>query len=45
MDLGLESCQGAHKRNPAVGAPGWIVIVIGVYGFKYAAWLLVALLR
>ena len=29
------------KRNPAVGAPGQSIFVIGVYGFKYAAWLLV----
>src|SRR5690606_15712266 len=27
------------KKNPAVGAPGQSFLVIGVYGFKYAAWL------
>jgi len=27
------------KENPAVGAPGYVFIVIGVYGFNYAAWL------
>jgi hypothetical protein len=29
-----------EKKNPAVGTPGQIFFVIGVYGFKYAAWLL-----
>jgi hypothetical protein len=29
------------KENPAVGAPGQNLFVIGVYGFKYAARLLV----
>jgi hypothetical protein len=29
------------KENPAVGAPGQTLVVIGVYGFKYAARLLV----
>jgi hypothetical protein len=28
------------RKNPAVGTPGQIFFVIGVYGFKYAAWLL-----
>jgi hypothetical protein len=32
--------QGPEKKNPAVGTPGQIFFVIGVYGFKYAAWLL-----
>jgi hypothetical protein len=32
--------QGAKKKNPAVGTPGQTFVVIGVYGFKYAAWLL-----
>jgi len=27
------------KKNPAVGTPGQTIFVIGVYGFKYAAWL------
>jgi hypothetical protein len=27
------------KKNPAVGTPGQTFVVIGVYGFKYAAWL------
>jgi hypothetical protein len=27
------------KENPAVGTPGQTLVVIGVYGFKYAAWL------
>jgi hypothetical protein len=27
------------KENPAVGTPGSDFVVIGVYGFKYAAWL------
>jgi hypothetical protein len=27
------------KKNPAVGTPGQTFFVIGVYGFKYAAWL------
>ena len=31
---------GLEKKNPAVGTPGQIFFVIGVYGFKYAAWLL-----
>ena len=26
-----------EKKNPAVGTPGQTLIVIGVYGFKYAA--------
>jgi hypothetical protein len=30
-----------EKENPAVGAPGQNLFVIGVYGFKYAARLLV----
>jgi hypothetical protein len=30
---------GPKKKNPAVGTPGQIFFVIGVYGFKYAAWL------
>jgi hypothetical protein len=25
------------KKNPAVGTPGQTLVVIGVYGFKYAA--------
>jgi hypothetical protein len=29
------------KKNPAVGTPGQTFVVIGVYGFKYAAWLFV----
>lgn len=29
--------QGRKKKNPAVGTPGQTLIVIGVYGFKYAA--------
>jgi hypothetical protein len=29
-----------EKKNPAVGTPGQTLVVIGVYGFKYAAWLL-----
>jgi len=28
-----------EKENPAVGTPGQTFFVIGVYGFKYAAWL------
>jgi hypothetical protein len=32
--------RGPEKKNPAVGTPGQIFLVIGVYGFKYAAWLL-----
>ena len=46
----LRSDAGAHhgtlvlrrpeRKNPAVGTPGQIFFVIGVYGFKYAAWLL-----
>jgi hypothetical protein len=32
--------RGPEKKNPAVGTPGQIFFVIGVYGFKYAAWLL-----
>ena len=35
-----EFSSGAKKENPAVGTPGQIFVVIGVYGFKYAAWLL-----
>jgi hypothetical protein len=35
--FGIE--RGPKKRNPAVGAPGYIFVVIGVYGFNYAAWL------
>ena len=31
---------GQKRKNPAVGTPGQIFFVIGVYGFKYAAWLL-----
>jgi len=27
-----------EKENPAVGTPGETFFVIGVYGFKYAAW-------
>jgi len=27
------------KKNPAVGSPGYVIVVIGVYGFNYAAWL------
>jgi len=27
-----------EKENPAVGTPGQTIFVIGVYGFKYAAW-------
>jgi len=30
---------GPKKKNPAVGTPGQTFVVIGVYGFKYAAWL------
>jgi hypothetical protein len=30
-----------QKENPAVGSPGQIFILIGFYGFKYAAWLLI----
>jgi len=29
------------KENPAVGSPGQIFIIIELYGFKYAAWLLI----
>jgi hypothetical protein len=29
----------SEKKNPAVGTPGQTFVVIGVYGFKYAAWL------
>jgi len=32
-------CAGPKKKNPAVGTPGQTFVVIGVYGFKYAAWL------
>jgi hypothetical protein len=32
--------RAPEKKNPAVGTPGQIFFVIGVYGFKYAAWLL-----
>jgi hypothetical protein len=31
--------RGPKKKNPAVGTPGQTFVVIGVYGFKYAAWL------
>jgi hypothetical protein len=37
---GTLAFQGLEKKNPAVGTPGQIFFVIGVYGFKYAAWLL-----
>ena len=30
--------QPPEKENPAVGTPGETFFVIGVYGFKYAAW-------
>jgi hypothetical protein len=33
----LKRFSGAGKENPAVGTPGQTLIVIGVYGFKYAA--------
>jgi hypothetical protein len=36
---GRRHLPGPEKENPAVGAPGYIVVVIGVYGFNYAAWL------
>jgi hypothetical protein len=29
--------RGPKKKNPAVGTPGQTLVVIGVYGFKYAA--------
>jgi hypothetical protein len=32
--------RAPKKKNPAVGTPGQTFFVIGVYGFKYAAWLL-----
>jgi hypothetical protein len=32
--------RAPKKENPAVGTPGQTFVVIGVYGFKYAAWLL-----
>jgi hypothetical protein len=35
--------RNAEKENPAVGAPGQTLFVIGVYGFKYAARLLACL--
>jgi hypothetical protein len=35
----------AEKENPAVGTPGQTLVVIGVYGFKYAAWLLLLMLE
>jgi hypothetical protein len=31
--------RSPKKENPAVGTPGQSLVVIGVYGFKYAAWL------
>jgi hypothetical protein len=31
--------RSPEKENPAVGTPGQTFFVIGVYGFKYAAWL------
>jgi hypothetical protein len=34
-----------EKENPAVGTPGQTVFVIGVYGFKYAAWLVLVTLE
>ena len=38
--LGVQTKREQPKKeNPAVGAPGYIIIVIGVYGFNYAAWL------
>ena len=37
--------SGPEKKNPAVGTPGQIFFVIGVYGFKYAAWLLLVYAR
>jgi hypothetical protein len=37
-ETGGNTALGApKKKNPAVGTPGQIFIVIGVYGFKYAA--------
>jgi hypothetical protein len=33
--------RSPKKKNPAVGTPGQTFVVIGVYGFKYAAWLFV----
>ena len=34
-----EEMRVPKKKNPAVGTPGQTFVVIGVYGFKYAAWL------
>jgi hypothetical protein len=34
-----------EKENPAVGTPGQTFFVIGVYGFKYAAWLVLVALE
>jgi len=36
---GVSRNAGPKKKNPAVGTPGQTFVVIGVYGFKYAAWL------
>jgi len=33
------SCAGAKKEKPGGGNAGSDIFVIGVYGFKYAAWL------
>jgi hypothetical protein len=35
----LAKSDTPKKKNPAVGTPGQTFFVIGVYGFKYAAWL------
>src|SRR6185369_15817345 len=35
---GVENLRPPKKENPAVGTPGKTIFVIGVYGFKYAAW-------
>jgi hypothetical protein len=37
--IGGANLVTAKKENPAVGTPGQTFVVIGVYGFKYAAWL------
>jgi hypothetical protein len=37
--VGRAESGAPKKKNPAVGTPGQTFVVIGVYGFKYAAWL------
>ena len=40
-----DSFQGARKEKPGGGNAGSDLFVIGVYGFKYAAWLLLVALE